>query len=142
MNFQEAQNSGNPLLSSPRFKVSLNAEQAIPLGRFGSFTLRYDGVWTDKTFYDATKGTGLGNEDGDAFLPDDTMAQNAFWLHNLRATWRPEDEGRLEISGWVRNIADETYKTYTFDGSTFQSTTIFFVGDPRTWGLSLRVAFF
>jgi outer membrane receptor protein involved in Fe transport len=117
------------------------AEQAVPLGQFGSLTLRYDGVWTDKTFYDASGGTGLGNEDGEAFLPDDTIAQKAFWLHNLRATWRPDGQGQFELAAWVRNIENESYKTFAFDGSSFQATTIFFVGDPRTYGASLRVSF-
>ncbi len=141
VNFREAQNAGNSLLNSPRFKVSMVAEQAVPLGRFGSLTLRYDGVWTDQTFYDATGGSGLGNEDGKAFLPDDTIAQKAFWLHNLRATWRPDDRGQFELSGWVRNIENESYKTFAFDASSFQNTTIYFVGDPRTYGVSMRVSF-
>jgi iron complex outermembrane receptor protein len=141
VNFREQQNSGNPLLNSPRFKVSLVAEQEFLLRRFGSLTLRYDGVWTDETFFDATGGAGLGNEDGEKFLPDDTIAQGAYWLHNLRATWRPEEQGQFEIAGWIRNIENETYKSYAFDGSSFQSTTIFFVGDPRTYGASLRVSF-
>jgi iron complex outermembrane receptor protein len=141
VNFKEAQNSGNPLLNSPRFKVSMTAEQTFPLGKLGSFILRYDGVWTDKTYYDPTKGAGLGNEDGEAFLPDDTIAQPAYWLHNLRATWRSQ-EGRLEFAGWVRNMTNEAYKTFAFDGSTFQATTIYFVGDPRTYGVTMMVKFF
>jgi outer membrane receptor protein involved in Fe transport len=141
VNFRESQNSGNPLLNSPRFKVSMTAEQTVTLGDYGSLTLRYDGVWTDKTYYDATKGSGLGNEDGDAFLPDNTIAQPAYWLHNLRATWRSV-EGRLEVAGWVRNIENQEYKQFAFDGSSFQSTTIYFVGDPRTYGMSLMVKFF
>jgi outer membrane receptor protein involved in Fe transport len=141
VNFKEAQNSGNPLLNSPRFKVSLSAEQSFTLGRYGDISFRYDGVWTDKTYYDATGGTGLGNENGDPFLPDNTIAQPAYWLHNLRATWRSQ-EGRLELAGWVRNIENTSYKTFAFDGSTFQSTTIYFVGDPRTYGVSMFLRFF
>jgi iron complex outermembrane receptor protein len=141
VNFKESQNSGNPLLNSPRFKVSMTAEQTFSLGRWGSVILRYDGVWTAKTYYDATKGVGLGNEDGDSFLPDDTIAQPAYWLHNLRATWRSE-EGQVEFATWVRNLENTPYKTFAFDGSSFQSTTIYFVGDPRTYGVSMLIKFF
>jgi iron complex outermembrane receptor protein len=140
LSFKETQNSGNPLLNSPRFKVSLTAEQTIQLGRYGSLVPRYDVVWTDITYYDPTKGAGLGNLDGEQFLPSDTIAQRAFWLHNVRVGWRAPN-GRIEVAGWVRNIEDKAYKTFAFDGSSFRDTTIYFVGDPRTWGVSVHVNF-
>jgi outer membrane receptor protein involved in Fe transport len=138
--FKETQNSGNSLLNSPRFKVSITGEQTFPLGRYGSLTYRYDGVWSDITYYDPTEGVGLGNEEGFKFLPSDTIAQKAFWLHNMRLSWRAPG-GRFEIAGWIRNLEDTAYKTFAFDGSTFRKTTIYFVGDPRTYGLSTTVSF-
>ena len=48
----------------------------------------------------------------------------------------------FEVSGWVRNIENTAYKTFAFDGSTFQATTIYFVGDPRTYGMSVFLRFF
>jgi iron complex outermembrane receptor protein len=137
---RELQNTGNRLLNSPQFKVSLTAEQTLPLGRWGSVTARYDGVWTDTTYYDATEGRGIPNAFNTNFLPKDTVAQSAFWLHNLRFAYRPSS-GRFEIAGWVRNLTDEVVKTFAFDGSTFNETSIYFVGDPRTYGLSLNLNF-
>ncbi len=49
--------------------------------------------------------------------------------------------GRVEIAGFVRNIANKAYKTFAFDGSTFNNTTIYFVGDPRTFGGTLTINF-
>jgi iron complex outermembrane receptor protein len=137
---RELQNTGNPLLNSPEFKVSITAEQTLPLGRWGSITARYDGIWTDVTYYDATKGRGIPNVDNRLFLPENTIAQPDFWLHNFRLTYRTPD-GRVELAGWVRNIENEAYKTFGFDGSTFNNTTIYFVGDPRTYGGTLTVNF-
>jgi len=74
------------------------------------------------------------------FLPKDTTAQPAFWLHNLRFSYRTPDN-RIEVAGWVRNLTDESYKTFAFDGSTFNNTTIYFVGDPRTFGGTVTVNF-
>ena len=51
--------TGNSLPNSPRFKISFTGEQTFPLGRYGAHTLRYDGVWTDVTYYDATEGSGF-----------------------------------------------------------------------------------
>jgi iron complex outermembrane receptor protein len=137
---RELQNTGNDLLNSPRFKVSLTAEQTFPLGRWGSFTARYDAVWTDTTYFDATEGSGIPNSRNVNFLPKNTIAQPAFWLHNIRLGYRPAS-GRFEIAGWVRNFTDETVKAFAFDGSTFNDTTIYFVGDPRTYGVTLNVNF-
>jgi len=138
--FRERQASGNQLLNSPRFKVSLTGEQSVPIGRYGSLAARYDGAWVDTTFFDATEGTGVGDEFGNKFLPKDTIAQRPYWLHNIRLSWRSPD-GRTEVAGWVRNITNQAYKTFAFDGSNFQATTIYFVGDPRTWGVSLSYNF-
>ena len=136
----EVQNTGNPLLNSPRYKVSITGEQTIQLGRYGAITGRYDGVWTDDTFYDATGGKGVPNIQNQQFLPEGTIAQNAYWLHNLRLSWRAPG-GRVEVAGWIRNLEDQAYKTFAFDASTFQQTTIYFVGDPRTYGVTLIVNF-
>ena len=63
-----------------------------------------------------------------------------FWQHNVRLSYRPRS-GRFEIAGWVRNIANQAYKTFAFDANTFNETTIYFVGDPRTYGGSLTINF-
>jgi iron complex outermembrane receptor protein len=136
----ELQFTGNRLLNSPRFKVSLTAEQTVPLGRYGSVTARYDGAWTDTTFFDATEGRGIPNQAGQQFLPDNTIGQKPFWIHNVRVGYRPPI-GNVEIAGWVRNLTDEVYKTFAFDASTFRGTSIYFVGEPRTYGLSFTVGF-
>ena len=137
---KEIQNSGHRLLNSPQFKVSVTAEQTVPLGRYGSLTARYDGAWTDTTYYDGTEGRGIPNSDNELFLPEDTIAQKAFWLHNLRLGYLTPD-GSIELAAFVRNLLNEKYDSYSFDGSTFQGTTIHFVGDPRTYGGTLTVSF-
>jgi Outer membrane receptor proteins, mostly Fe transport len=137
---RELQNSGHPLLNSPRFKVAITAEQALPLGKYGYLIPRYDGSWTDDTYYDATKGRGIPNLQGKIYAPKSTFAQRAHWIHNARLAYRTPD-GRLEIAGWGRNLENSAYKTYTFDGSTFQQTSIYFVGDPRTFGGDITVTF-
>jgi outer membrane receptor protein involved in Fe transport len=137
---REIQNSGNPLLNSPSYKVSLTAEQTLPLGKYGSVTARWDGAWTDDTNFDATDTLGIPAKNGDTFLPEGTIGQRAFWLHNFRLSYR-NPSGNVEIAGWVRNLTDKAYKTFAFDGSTFQGTTIYFVGEPRTFGGTLTVNF-
>ncbi len=137
---QEVQNSGNPLLNSPRFKVIVMTEQTLPLGSAGSLTARYDGVWTDDAFFDASEGLGNPNILGERFLPEFSIGQRAYWLHNLRVTWKSVD-GLISVAGWVRNLENKAYKTFAFDASAFQKTTVYFVGNPRTMGASITVTF-
>jgi iron complex outermembrane receptor protein len=137
---RELQNTGNNLLNSPEYKVSLTAEQTLSIGGWGSVTVRYDVVWTDTTYYDATQGRGIPNVQNFQYLPEETIAQPDFWIHNLRVSYLTPDN-KIEVAGWVRNFADKAYKTFAFDASTFNNTTIYNVGDPRTYGVTLIVNF-
>jgi iron complex outermembrane receptor protein len=132
--------SGNQLINAPRYKVSLGAEWEFNLGRFGDFTPRYDGTWSDDVFFDASEGRGSQNTLGETSLPEYAIGQRAFWLHNLSLRYRPRNLN-MEIMGWVRNLTDETYKTFAFDGSNFAGLTVNFVGEPRTYGATLSVSF-
>ena len=130
--------SGNRLINSPRFKLSMAAEWTFDLAGWGSLIPRYDGAWSDDIFFDVTQGRGAPDPTGRTNLPEYTAGQRAFWLHNVRLAYRTP-EGDIEVSGWIRNVGDKVYKTFAFDASTFAKTTINFVGDPRTYGLSLSL---
>jgi len=41
----------------------------------------------------------------------------------------------------VRNMTNETYKTFAFDGSFFANLTVNFVGEPRTYGGTVKFTF-
>ena len=49
--------------------------------------------------------------------------------------------GQIEVAAWVRNLTNKANKTFAFDASTFNNTSIYFVGDPRMWGLNLTINF-
>lgn len=131
--------SGNPLINSPKFKVSGGAEWTFDLGRFGSLIPRYDFAWTDDIFFDASAGRGTLNVDNELFLPKFAVGQPSYWLHNLRGTYRTPD-GNMEIAFWCRNCTDTRYKQYAFDASFFTQVVINFVGQPRTIGVDLSIS--
>ncbi len=132
--------SGNRLLNAPRFTVTLTVQQSFPLGRYGSLVARWDGSWKDRTYFDATEGKGLPNLDGQLILPNSTLGQDDYWIHNLRLSYITPDES-IEIAGWVRNVENKTYKAFSADLTQFQRTTLYFVGDPRTYGVSTSIKF-
>lgn len=137
---QEINNSGNRLLNAPRYTVTLSAQQAFPVADFGALILRWDGTWKDTTYFDATEGRGIPNSDGVQILPKNTIGQRAYWLHNFRIAFRTLDE-HLEVAAWVRNATNTGFKTFAADLTTFQSTTLYFVGDPRTYGGTVSLRF-
>ncbi|MGY8804642.1 MAG: TonB-dependent receptor domain-containing protein, partial [bacterium] len=114
----QIQSTGNPLLNSPKFKISLTAQQTVPLGRLGNLTARWDGAWTADTNYDATNSRGIPNFVGNQFLPEHTIGQRAFWIHNLRLGYMTPNGG-VELAGWVRNVETKVYKSFAFDASSF-----------------------
>ena len=135
--------TGNRLPNTPRFKASGSASWEIPLGRWGFLIPRYDFTYTDDVFFDPSQGQGpppLGTEL--PRRPKYGIGQRAYWLHSARITYRVpqlvEDQvGSIEISGWVRNFTDEVYKSYVADAIPGFSSLLNFVGDPRTYGLSV-----
>jgi iron complex outermembrane receptor protein len=139
--FEKAINhTGNRLLNSPQFSVSIIASQRLDLGRYGAFTFRYTGAWTDDVYFDATEGAGVPNSQGQQILSDMMIGEDAYWLHGVGLDYAPRDSSFM-LSGWVRNLTNEGYRNFSADLSTFLDTTIHFIGEPRTYGMTLRVDF-
>jgi outer membrane receptor protein involved in Fe transport len=132
--------SGNQLINAPRFKLSLEAQWSFLLGSLGTITPRYDGAWSDDIFFDATEGRGSPNAEGTTVLPEFAVGQPAFWLHNLSLQYRTPNED-VELTAWVRNLTDKEYATFAFDATGFGNLVVNYVGEPRTFGLSLAFYF-
>jgi iron complex outermembrane receptor protein len=136
----ETDQSGNRLLNAPRYTITMTLQQAFPLGHFGALIARWDGLWKDTTFFDSSEGRGLPNGAGQIVLPKYTIGQRQYWIHNLRLAYVTPDES-IEVAAWVRNITDETVKAFSADLKTFQKTTLHFVADPRTFGVTTSIRF-
>jgi iron complex outermembrane receptor protein len=132
--------NGNQLPNAPRFKVSGNISYDFDLGTKGTLTPRYDFTWSDDVYFDPSGGTGSPDSGGETFMPDNTIGQEALILHNFRLSYVVES-GNLEISGWVRNMTNEVYKTLAFDASAGPGLVGNLVGEPRTYGLSAKVSY-
>ena len=132
--------SGDQLQNSPEWKFSASATWAFDLGSWGYIIPRYDFSFQDDIAYGVNEGRG----GRDAILRDSfrdfAVGQKAYWLHNLRLTYRTPG-GQVELAAWVRNLEDEVYKTFAFDASQVSGVVINFVGQPRTIGLDLTVTF-
>lgn len=113
-----AVNTGNPLGSSPRNKGSLAADIHAPLGQgylIGSASWAY----TDGYYTGATK--------------DPNLHIKSYALTNLSLGYESGD-GRWRLTAWVKNAGDVDF---LLTPST-QGVLAEYLGEPRTWGLSLR----
>ncbi|MEZ4292082.1 MAG: TonB-dependent receptor [Myxococcota bacterium] len=127
-------NSGNPLINSPRFKVSGTIDWKLQMSeRLGSLTPRYDFTWSDDIVFDPAGGRGALNGNGVRGNPKYRTGQPRYVIHNIRVTYKTTDE-RFAVAAWCRNLTDTRYKTAAFDVSAFSSLVLNFVGDPRSCG--------
>lgn len=81
------------------------------------------------------------NSEMDFILPNHIAAtEGSYWLLNARVGIRLPDN-RWELSLWVENLTDETYRTEVFGpGSNFLPAGILF-GGPRMYGATVRYVF-
>ena len=73
-------------------------------------------------------------------VPNAPFGQEPFWVFNAALSWRSED-GRRELTGWVRNFLDEHYKTQSFDLTRSLNLILDTYADPRTFGITATVSF-
>jgi iron complex outermembrane receptor protein len=114
-------------------------EYQLDLGEYGSLIPRWDMVWTDDSYFDASDGRGIPDLNGKPVLPEFAIGQPAYWLHNVRLAWRSASS-QLELAFWVRNVTNEVYKTLAFDASEGANLVGNQVGDPRTYGVTLSLS--
>lgn len=98
----------------------------------GDLYARLDSSYTDET-----------NQSPDL---DPRHEQDAYVLSNFRLGWR---NARFDVSGWVRNLSDESYSTFrgpanvgaSVDEAVGSPVGSFqnYLGQPRTYGATLRL---
>ncbi len=129
--------TGNRLPNTPRFTASGSVQYTLDLGPTGRFIPRYDFAWTDDITFDQSNGRGAPNAQNLIFLPEHTIGQRAYWIHNFRLAYRTS-EGQVEIAGWVRNLTNTIYKRLAFDAAQVGLVGAL-PGDPRSYGFSVTL---
>ena len=132
--------TGNRLPNTPRFTVTGHIKYTLDMGSAGTLTPRWDYSFTDDNFFDPSNGQGAPNNGGELFLPRFAIGQKGYLIQDMRLTYKTLDES-IQISGWVRNLTNEVYKSISFDASATAGLVGNFLGDPRTYGLSAKVTF-
>ncbi|MBX3484923.1 TonB-dependent receptor [Phenylobacterium sp.] len=120
--------SGQRLPGISRWSFSFGAEANAPvtvLGKPGEVYLGYDGSY---------RSNFSSNPSPSAYTYVDGYA-----LSNFRVGFRADDG--LNIFAWVRNAFDKDYIEQLATGPGNTGLIVGNIGDPRTWGVTLKAAF-
>ena len=117
--------SGNQLVNSPEF--SFIGFVAWPFaGDWGTLLPRYDWSFKDKVYFSPANA--------------ELVKQDPLWIMNFRLTYKSPSEN-FELSGWVENLTDQAYTVDVFNLARLRSSILHAIGDPRTYGLTMKVTF-
>jgi len=114
--------SGNELITAPEWNINAAFDWEFASGKWGTFVLHLDSVYTDDQFFDAANTRRI--------------SQEGYWVSNGRLTLRSEDD-RYDLALWVKNIEDKHYTTYALDLQAFFNYDIMNRGQPRTYGAEI-----
>lgn len=117
--------SGKQLVNAPEFAFVGFAQWILPT-EWGTLVPRFDWSFKDDVFFSPENS--------------DLVGQSALWLMNLRLVYKAPSEN-LEISGWVENLTDQSYTLDVFNLARFRQSIAYAIGDPRTYGLTVKVSF-
>lgn len=117
--------SGNQLVNSPKY--SFIGFVAYPFGgSWGQIVPRIDWSYKDRVYFSPANS--------------DLVKQDPLWLFNFRATYKAPSEN-FEISAWVENLTDQAYTVDIFNLARLSGTILHAIGDPRTYGVTMKVTF-
>lgn len=125
---------GNEFTRAPDFSGTVALEYRIPTS-FGDVTLQTD--WSYRTDQWFTVNAQEDDPSKLDYLVSQYQKQPGYALGNARITAAFGE--RYEVSAYVRNLTDETYKILTF--GTQQGARLTTYGEPLTYGLTLSAKF-
>ena len=117
--------SGKRLVNSPEFSFIGFVQWPVG-GEWGILVPRFDWSYKDKIFF--------GPENAEL------VSQDPLWLLNFRTTYKSPSEN-FEVSGWVKNLTDQRYTVDVFNLARLRNAILHAVGDPRTYGITVKVNF-
>ena len=117
----QIQLAGNPTRNSPKWSYSLRSEIDVPLGNDGKITLSGDLYGKSNVYFTEFARLSEGSR--------------AYTMFDAAIRWADQDD-RLSVQAWIKNIADTLRKSSTFALSTGRVIGATYL-PPRTYGLSL-----
>ena len=118
--------AGNTLPLAPDYSVRLGIDWDIMALRYGDLTLMIDGSYVDSQYFEV--------------FNEPATQQKGYALGNARLALHPSDKG-LEVAVWVKNLADEKYRTSMINLLDNFGYVYSLMGPPRTYGAEVTWRF-
>lgn len=109
--------------NAPRFSFNYLLRYNVDVAA-GNAAFQVDGAWFDDQYLEVTNGR--------------SSLQRAYNVTNASVMYTHDGSG-VSLQGWVRNVFDREYRSYTLNLGILGTTSFF--APPRTYGVTLRVPF-
>lgn len=124
----------------PDDQIAFNVDWNILQTRNGNLSLNVNGVWQDET-----QPISINTAVYDNIYPVvfEQLPNNERTLVNARLVFAGIALGRseMDVALWGRNLLDEDYRQFSFNYGAALGLNLAQYGDPRTYGLELRLKF-
>ncbi len=117
--------SGTEMVLAPEFSLNGLARYSIPLSGDSWVALQLDFNHQGDHFFDITNS--------------DVSKEDAYTVLNARVSYQVND--KLNLAAWVKNLADEEYRVYTFDFTGIGGFNQQFFAPPQWFGVSAHYRF-
>ena len=117
---------GNEIPNAPNYSVSGRLRYETPISDTLAAAFQTDFVHVDEHFLEPNNR--------------DFLAEDGYTIVNARISLMPQS-GPWQVSAWVKNLADEEYRTAAQDISLALGFSEIVTGVPRTWGVELEYRF-
>jgi iron complex outermembrane receptor protein len=104
---------------------TISARQAVNPA-LGTTTLRLDSSYVDDHYFE--------------IFNVDRMQEDGYWVHNARLQFDSSDED-WSVALWVKNLADEEYRSSGIDLQASFGYDYSHIGAPRTYGAEFTYRF-
>lgn len=122
---QGATISGTKMVLAPEFSINGLGRYTMPLSGDSSLAFQLDFNHQGDHYFDITNSP--------------VSKEDAYTVLNARVTYRINEN--FDVAAWVKNLADEEYRVYTFDFTSIAGLNQQFFAPPQWFGVSARYTF-
>jgi iron complex outermembrane receptor protein len=117
---------GNEIPNAPSFSGNGRIRYQWPIGSSLAMAAQTDFTYVDEHYLEPNNR--------------EYLAEDGYFIANARVSLLSQDD-RWSVSAWVKNLADEEYRTAAQDLALSLGFSEIVVGVPTTWGLEFEYRF-
>jgi iron complex outermembrane receptor protein len=117
---------GNELIMAPKVNFNMAADWDVMSTELGILALRLDSSYVDDHYFE--------------IFNVDRLQEEGYWVHNARLQFDASDD-KWSVALWVKNLADEEYRSSAIDLQASFGYDYSHIGAPRMVGAEVTFRF-